>query len=232
MKLQQHLDQLGLDAEAVFKALPAHLTLSLEDGVLSLCQQHKPQAKLIISFTEGALSYRSAQHLGGEHLVKACRIKNREHVSVLDATCGMGTDSYLLHCAGFAVTACEQNPLIHALLSDGIRRYEAVEKRPCFELFCAPAETQFKQQNFDVIYLDPMFPAKQKTAKNKKGMQLFQSLHADAGDGAKELLNLALAAGSSRVVIKRPSKSPLLTSHKPTFQISGKTCRFDVYHQT
>ena len=219
---------LGADLNAISQQLPKNLTLSLQDGVLCLSTTENPQSVLNVDFLSGVLSYRSQQHLGGENLIKACRIKGRDHIRVLDGTCGLGTDSFLLHQAGFVVTATEHNPIIQALLADGIQRYQQL-KGPCFELLYQDAEALMNESTFEVIYLDPMFPAKAKSAKTKKTMQLFQTIHHEATDQADALLNQALKSQCSRVVIKRPSKSPLLTHYKPTFQVSGKTCRFDVY---
>ncbi len=161
-------------------------------------------------------------------MIKACRIKGREHIKILDGTCGLGTDSFLLQQAGFVVTATEHNPIIQALLADGIQRFQQ-QRGPCFELLFQDAKQLMAEKAFEVIYLDPMFPAKTKSAKTKKTMQLFQAIHQEATDQATMLLDQALKSQCSRVVIKRPSKSPLLTHYKPTFQVSGKTCRFDVY---
>lgn len=231
-----HLARLGLDSERILAALPLDLTLSSDDGVLSLGpldREARDLAKLNlhVDFIHGALAHRSAQHLGGEHLIKACRIKKQTNVHVLDATCGMGKDSFLLHQAGFQVTAVERHPVTHALLCDGIQRWAKATNSDPFKLHWDRAETWIAQGGFDVIYLDPMFPNKQKSAKSKKDMQLFQSLHLAADDRADELLQAALDSPCQKVVIKRPTKSPFLLGRVPTFQVSGKTCRFDVYQQ-
>ncbi len=214
----------------VINQLPENLTLSLLDGVLCLSATANPSSLLSVDFLGGALSFRSKQHLGAENLIKACRIKGRENVSLLDGTCGLGTDSFLLHQAGFSVTATERHPIIHALLADGLLRYQNQHQQLGFRLLKRDATELMDKEEFDVIYLDPMFPAKTKTAKNKKSMQLFQALHQEAVDQAKTMLDQAMKSAVCRVVIKRPTKSPVITSKKPTFQVGGKTCRFDVYH--
>jgi len=147
----------------------------------------------------------------------------------LDGTCGLGSDSFLLHQAGFQVIAVEKNVIIYALLLDGIARYEQQAGETCFKLIFADVNNQLDEKKYDVIYLDPMFPSKVKSAKNKKTMQLFQSIHEAETDNAAALLDQALSSTCKRVVIKRPKKAPILTNFKPTFQIVGKTCRFDAY---
>ena len=229
--LGQHLLNLGLEitAEQLLAQLPTNLTLSFEDGVLSLYHQENPASKLNVDFIHGSLSYRSQQHLGAENLIKACQIKGRNHLSLIDGTCGLGTDSFLLYQAGFQVTAVEKSVITYALLLDGLARYRRHSGATGFLLQHGDVTDQLTAKQCDVIYLDPMFPNKTKSAKNKKTMQLFQAIHESATDNAAQLLDWALSSSCQRVVVKRPTKSPLLTNFKPTFQVVGKTCRFDAY---
>ena len=227
--LAQHLARLGVNVEAVTSQLPADLTLAYHDGVLGLTDDALGHSPLVVDFIHGPVSFRSQQHLGGEHLIKACQIKGQKSGAVLDATCGLGTDSFLLQQAGFNVTATEQHPVIHALLRDGLYRFQHATGEGGFELHCGDARQLLNEQPFDVIYLDPMFPTVSKSAKNKKTMQLFQRLHETSVDNAKDLLEWGTEQPCQRVVIKRPVKAPLINQRKPTFQILGKTCRFDAF---
>lgn len=228
-QLKQHLIQLGLNAELILQQMPENLTLSYEDGVLFICDKQHIETCVHVDFMSGPMAFRAAQHVGGEHLVKACKIKSQASTHILDATCGMGKDSFLLFKSGFEVTATEQNVLVHALLSNGLSRYLQQTQSLPFELHLQAAESLMQQRSFDVIYLDPMFPHKAKSAKAKKDMQLFQLIHHQAEDNAEQLLNQALQASCQRVVIKRPVKAPAITAKPPTFQIMGKTCRFDAF---
>ena len=220
---------LGVTTDQLLAQLPKNLTLSVEDGVLCLYHQENPASKLKVDFMHGPLSYRSQQHLGAENLIKACQIKSQNHLSLMDGTCGLGTDSFLLYQAGFEVTAIEKNAITYALLMDGLARYRRHSGAAGFFLQLGDVTDQLLEKQPDVIYLDPMFPRKTKSAKNKKTMQLFQAIHQTESDNAVELLERALCSSCQRVVVKRPSKSPLLTKFKPTFQVMGKTCRFDAY---
>ena len=228
-RLINHLNELGLVADAVLARLPEHLTLSSENGFLCIYENKNPQSKVYTDFIQGALSYRSRQHLNAENLIKACQLKGQKITTVLDGTCGLGVDSFLLSQAGFVVSSIEKNAVIHALLADGLLRYTQ-QHGSCFELYFGDFVDLLETLTSDVIYLDPMFPTKEKKSRNKKGMHLFQSIHQNESDDATHLLQLALTAHVKRVVIKRPSKSPVLTDYKPTFQVIGKTCRFDAYH--
>ncbi len=225
----QLLQLLGLNPNEVIEYLPDHLTLSYVDGVLSLYNPELAKTKLNVDFTSGSLQHRSQQHLGGEHVIKACQIKGQKKSRVLDATCGLGTDSYLLHQAGFEVTACEKHPVVFALLKDGIKRVQSENEKVMFSLFNIDSLKMMSETNYDVIYLDPMFPHSKKSAKNKLGMQLFQQLYHNKADNALELVEKSFASDCKRVVIKRPVKADLVTTFKPTFQVKGKTSRFDAY---
>ena len=79
----------------------------------------------------------------------------------------------------------------------------------------------------DVVYLDPMFPARTKSAAVKKKFQLLHRLEPPCED-AEALLRAAVGAGPRKVVIKRPVKGPLLAGIKPSYSLAGKAVRYDV----
>lgn len=84
------------------------------------------------------------------------------------------------------------------------------------------------QNRPDVIYLDPMFPQRSKSAKVKKEMAVFHDL-VGSDEDAGDLLAPALRAARYRVVVKRPRRAPFLADARPGFSIEGKTTRFDIY---
>jgi 16S rRNA (guanine1516-N2)-methyltransferase len=85
--------------------------------------------------------------------------------------------------------------------------------------------------SIDVIYLDPMFPARDKSASVKKDMALFQALlgAGESATDADDLLVWALEQAVARVVVKRPAKAAELAGSKPSHVIAGKAVRYDVY---
>jgi 16S rRNA (guanine1516-N2)-methyltransferase len=80
----------------------------------------------------------------------------------------------------------------------------------------------------DVIYLDPMYPHREKSSLVKKEMRLFQALVGEDLDDA-ELLNAALQKARYRVVVKRPRKGFAIEGVTPSYQLMGKSCRYDIY---
>jgi 16S rRNA (guanine1516-N2)-methyltransferase len=80
----------------------------------------------------------------------------------------------------------------------------------------------------DVVYVDPMFPPRKKSAKVKKEMQAFHAIVGTDPD-ADDLLANALAVAQYRVVVKRPAGAGFLAETKPNYSLEGKSTRYDIY---
>ena len=85
-------------------------------------------------------------------------------------------------------------------------------------------------QDKDVIYLDPMYPPRTKSALVKKEMRLLRGLVGDDGD-TSQLLAIALRQAQKRVVVKRPRLAPPLQGPPPSIAIESKNTRYDIYLQ-
>jgi len=162
-------------------------------------------------------------------LVRAC--KPVGGLRIIDATAGWGRDAAVLASFGADVTMIERQPIMAALLSDGLSRLEdgsPIKKR--LSLMCvdtkAYLETLEPTDYPDVIYIDPMHPSRQKSALVKKDMQILQQLIGEDQD-AGDLIQIARRRVRLYVVVKWPQRSaPLLP---PSRSVVGKTVRFDVY---
>jgi len=189
-----------------------------------------------LDFNAGKIAYRR-QHGGGrkQHIAKACGLKHNWNPSILDATAGLGRDAAELRHLGCSMRLIERSPFVASLLDDAIQR--ASSDNP--ELFATDFSlsqgqatdliTQLsKQSQPDIIYLDPMFPPRNKSAAVKKEMRLVKLLVGDDPD-ADTLLPSALEHAKYRVVVKRPSYAPHLYQKKPSMSIESKGNRFDVY---
>ncbi len=159
-------------------------------------------------------------------LIRACRPQTG--LRILDATAGWGRDAALLASFGADVVMLERQPVMAALLADGLVRMQNSNLK--LSLICADAVDYLQclamTDRPDVIYIDPMHPVRQKSALVKKDMQILQQL-IGADDDAPILLQHALCTARQRVVIKWPQRLPPLLS--PNHSIQGKTVRFDVY---
>ncbi len=166
-----------------------------------------------------------------EMLVHIAKTKNPSPRAV-DATAGMGEDSILFAAAGYDVTMYEQNAVIAALLKDALRRAkrkpqlkEIVERMHLVE---GNSIELMKNLPFepDVIYLDPMFPARQKSSLVNKKLQLIQKLEHPCVEET-DLLNSAISANPQLIIIKRPLKGALLADKEPDYTVKGKAIRYD-----
>lgn len=182
----------------------------------------------------GAAAMRHRRRSGHNELLgRAVGVGKRPGLRVTDATAGLGRDSFVLADLGCRVTLIERNPVIARLLQSGLQRALTgddpwlVEVCHRMHLHCAAA--QDVDVAADVIYLDPMFPQRSKSAAVKKDMALFQLLlQGDPADG-DSLLAWALSRDVARVVVKRPARAPALGGLAPSHSISGKAVRYDVH---
>lgn len=176
-------------------------------------------------------------NLRQEFIVKACKLKGPAGspdgvLHAVDATAGLGEDSILLAAAGFRVTMFEKDPVIAALLRDSLERAKNIPELADIvsrmELVEGDSVVGMAKVLFtpDVVVLDPMFPARQKSAAVKKKFQLLHYLEKPC-DNEEELLRAALDIHPRRVVIKRPLKGPYLADIKPSYSLSGKAIRYD-----
>ena len=229
-------EQLGLPL--VSEADRDMLLLRLNSERLELCRTGDPAltGAVWVEFVRGRLGYRR-RRLGNQMLLKAMGIRKYGMPLVYDATGGLGSDAFLMAAAGCRVHLFERHPVVAALLKDGLRRAAAdpatreISDRITLraEPFTATARNEGDEtERPRVVYLDPMFPCREKSARVKKGLQLLQLLVGDAGDTGR-LLRDALATATGRVVVKRPKKGPCLAGRRPAFSMAGKTTRFDVY---
>jgi 16S rRNA (guanine1516-N2)-methyltransferase len=149
---------------------------------------------------------------------------------VCDATAGLGVDALTLAALGCRVCLIERSPVLHALLSDAINRLmDHLEVAP--ELLLGDAEEILASgARFDVVYLDPMFPGRDKSALPNKRAQFLAGVVSNEDVRLEELLVAARGAADNRVVVKRRRLDSAVG--RPDWQIVGKSVRFDVYRGT
>jgi 16S rRNA (guanine1516-N2)-methyltransferase len=223
------------DRNAVSQHPTLSFLLQVNEQRLELCKLDEPKLGAIcVDFVDGAVAHRRKFGGGrGQDIAKAIGLKHGFTPHVLDATAGLGRDGFLLAGLGCQVTLMERMPIVAALLDDGLARAqlnsEINDIANNMQLIHASSiENMSLAQQPDVIYLDPMYPHREKSALVKKEMRVFQSLVGEDLD-ADALLTPALALAKYRVVVKRPSYAPPLDNKKPSTSIKMKKNRFDVY---
>ncbi|QBM17844.1 ribosomal RNA small subunit methyltransferase J [Marinobacter sp. JH2] len=230
------LTWLGLVKPKLVRDFPVLLIMDDQGLALQLTGKGAP-GPVRAEFVTGKMGYRR-EHGGGTGQLVARAVglqKTKAELHVLDATAGLGQDAFVLAGLGCKVTLFERNPVIHALLADGLAR-------AALNAECATVVQRMHLQTgnsvdwlreagsdvADVVYLDPMFPHRDKSALVKKEMQVFRQVVGD-DDDSEQLLEAALAAARYRVVVKRPRKAPSVTGPKPATQVEGKSSRYDIY---
>ncbi len=195
----------------------------------------KKSTCLQIDFLSGAVNHRRQFGGGrGQLIAKAVGVKSGQQLSVLDVTAGLGRDAFVLATLGCDVTLCERSQEIHDLLQDAIRRANAEPwfQALSFKLLHVDAIAYLSQIDWqpDVIYIDPMYPPKNKSALPKKEMILLRELVGDDLD-AETLFQAARKVAKKRVVVKRARLAPTVSLEKLDIVFEGKSSRFDVYTQ-
>jgi 16S rRNA (guanine1516-N2)-methyltransferase len=228
------------------RALAGELGLPLADNAPLLLELTPERLQLreagasgpvYVDFVGGQQGYRR-QHGGGrgQPLARAIGFKGGHTPEVLDATAGLGRDAFVLATLGCAVRMIERSPVLAALLADGLRRAAQVpDTAPIVERLSlirgdsiALMQSLQEEARPEVVYLDPMYPPRHKTALVKKEMRLLQTLLGHAQDSAG-LLAAALACARRRVVVKRPKGAEALPGPLPSGSISSPNTRFDLY---
>lgn len=177
------------------------------------------------------------------------RAVGKEIRTAVDATAGLGYDTYALALLGVEVLALERDANVFALLAEELSRAKndtqlcaaaariqiehanAHQRLPTLRAKVGFTLGLFTAREFilpDMILLDPMFGGERGAAKPSKEIQaLAATVGADAD--ADSLLDMAIASATRRVIVKRSRLAPPLSGRAPDWTIKGKLLRFDVY---
>lgn len=202
------------------------------DG-LSL-QSPQRRQELRIDYLAGPLGYRLRHATKrSEPLAQAAGLSGGRRPSILDATAGLGQDGVLLAALGCRVILVERSPIIAALLEDALQRAKPARAWISERLVLWMGEAARLMRNpgtppTDVVYLDPMYPSRDKSALPAKEMQMLRELVGDDTD-AHDVLQTALRFARRRVVVKRPKAAGPLGDLEANFRIEMPNTRFDVY---
>jgi 16S rRNA (guanine1516-N2)-methyltransferase len=185
-------------------------------------------------FVNGAMGY--SRRVAGSRLLFQAVGFRAGPPSVVDATAGLGQDAFLLASMGCRVTAFERSPIVAALLQNGLQRSLQIPEIASalgdrLQLVVGDARSILKDLPVshvpDVVYLDPMYPARSKSALGRKEMSVLRRIVGHDED-AGELLQVARTVARRHVVVKRMRHAPPLAPG-PTRVCKGKTTRYDVY---
>ena len=187
------------------------------------------------SFIEGPILHRLKYGKGrGQNLAKAVGMKSNKNRNIIDATAGLGYDSFILASLGANVTLIERSEKIYKLLQDGISEGmlyggEISKIIGRMSLIYGDSKNILPQLSPEVILIDTMYKDRKKSALVKNDMRLVREIVGTDSDYT-ELIEVALKFALNRVVIKQPRYAETLDNIKGcSHQILGKTIRYDVY---
>jgi 16S rRNA (guanine1516-N2)-methyltransferase len=206
--------------------------LIVTDQQLGLRHTQSKTKPICVDFLSAAFQYRSLTSNKHALIAKAVGIHKHKNLSVIDATAGLGQDGFVLHGLGCTVHYLERSPIVAALLQAGLDHYASTTSHKTPSLTQVDARLYLEQLEADaypdVIYLDPMFPARKKATCVKKEMRILRDIVGEDTD-IVALFEMALRRAKKRVVVKRLRLAPMLTDRKPDLVLHGQNVRFDVY---
>ena len=188
------------------------MALVLTPEHLELRKRDEPKlGGIFVDFVGGAMAHRRKFGGGrGEAVAKAVGIKGDYLPDVVDATAGLGRDAFVLASVGCRVRMLERNPVVAALLDDGLARGYA------------DAEIGgWLQERLQLIHASSLTALTDITPRP-------QVVYLDA-DG---LLEPARLLATKRVVVKRPDYAPPLANVATPNAVVTKGHRFDIYAGT
>lgn len=233
LKLSEQTDQASIEQElkyltnngfSLYFSKEQHITLTDQDSDLSIN----------IDFSTNQMLNKINPRKAKPAVVTAVEGRSKRHLKVLDGTAGLGADSFTLAARGHQITAVEQSVSLYWLLTDALQRCQnnnhlaLIANRIDLHQSDITDFLTYTTNAYDVIYLDPMFAERQKSAKVKKPMQLLHKLIGASSLDETKLLHLA-SRHCHKLVIKRAIDNPYFAGKKPTSILKGKSNRFDIY---
>jgi 16S rRNA (guanine1516-N2)-methyltransferase len=191
--------------------------------------------ELRVDFVKGAVAHRLRFGGGrGQDIAKAMGFRNGNTPTIIDATAGLGRDSFLLASLGAQVTMIERSEKMHMLLEQGMERAfnEGGQFREIIErmtLLKGDAKDIIPTLTAEAILIDPMHPERKNSALVKQDLRQVRDI-VGSNEDAADLVRLAIMHAQKRVVLKWPAKAdPIEGVQKCSHQILGKTTRYDVF---
>ena len=203
----------------------AETYLSLDDQSIL----HSGSNKLENSFTSGKFSTRISQYQGENLLKKAIGWQSKIQKHILDATGGLGHDSFILALLGQKITLLEKNIGLCIMIEEALHN---LPNLPYFKdaknnisiinndsrAFLSSAE------NFDVVYIDPMFNSKKKLKRTKQ-MEFLDNYLKEYDDPSAEFYE----SNFKRLVIKKELRATSSIKDCSALSFRGSSVRYDIY---
>ena len=202
------------------------------NGLSFVKDSKNPKEVLHIDFLSGTLGWR-LKRINHERNLRKALGKTNKQLSIFDSTAGLLTDTMIFLSLGHKVVAVEQSKIIYSLVKDAI--FRAKEKIPELKNLIFLNDNSLEvyksmSKEFDVIYLDPMYPSLNKKNKKSGRLENIKKIleienFTNCGENlVKDFFDLEY----KKIILKRPLKLRKNYSNI-NYQVLGKTTRFDIY---
>jgi len=209
-----------------------HYFIYDSNGLSFVKNSSNPNEILNIDFLKGSLGWR-IKRANHERILKKALGKSSKQLLIFDSTAGLLTDSMIFLSLGHKVVAVEQSKILFSLVKDGLSRAEhkIPEIKNLLYLNDNSLEVYKNMSNdFDIIYLDPMFPVSKKNIKKSGKIETIKKILEleNFEDNSDSLIKNFLSLSYKKIILKRPLKHGKNYSNI-NYQVFGKTTRFDIY---
>jgi hypothetical protein len=162
------------------------------------------------------------------------RRKEKDSVHLIDATAGLLNDTHSMLRLGYALSSYEVNPLLSLLIfTHFLLTTHSKSKTTEWEFvphYFSVKELEKFKEKFTVLLYDPMFDSNKHKSLPSLEMQVLSELGKEfptteiTQDEFMQLMGII-----NHVIVKRPDKSNFLFNIKPSFSMSSKLLRWDIY---
>ena len=202
------------------------------EGLSFIKDSNYPKEVLHVDFLTGTLGWRM-KRANHERNIKKALGKGDKQLLIFDSTAGLLTDSLIFLSLGHKVIAVEQSKILYSLLRDAISRAE--KKIPVLKnlmLINDNSVDAYKSisEDFDAIYIDPMFPKSKKYTKKPGKIESIKKILEleNLKDDTESLIEIFLNSNYKKIILKSPLKHRNIYSNI-NYQVFGKTTRFDIF---
>ena len=190
---------------------------------------HSGNYKLENSFSEGKFRARISQYQGESLLKKAIGWQSTSQKHILDTTGGLGHDAFILALLGQKITVLEKNTGLCILIEEALNNlpnlsYFNDAKNNISVINNDSRAFLSSVENFDVIYVDPMFNSKKKLKRTKQ-MEFLDNYLKEYDDPSVEFYD----SNFKRLVIKKELRSTSSIKDCSAISFRGSSVRYDIY---
>ena len=190
---------------------------------------HDGNNELENSFTAGKFSTRISQYQSENLLKKAIGWQSTTQKHILDATGGLGHDAFILALLGQKITIFEKNIGLCILIEEALYNLPNLpyfeDARNNISIINNDSRTFLSfSENFDVVYIDPMFNSKKKLKRTKQ-MEFLDEYLGEYDDPSVDFYE----SNFKRLVIKKELRAAASIKDCSAISFKGSSVRYDVY---